>query len=123
MEKYYGLFVIGIALNYIFGSICSDMLIAKGYGETEDYKNHGFWWGFFLGVIGIIVCALKPDLNLVSYRSHTSAESDKDAEDNQPNDNDNQTIEQIKEYKKLLDDGAITEEEYNQIKKNILDLP
>lgn len=139
MEEYYGYFILVIILNIIFGDICLSILSSKGYGEgyglTKIYKNNGFWWGFFLGVIGIIVCALKPDLRFyISQANARNREQEqeiyienkenliKDENDTITQYTKNQTIEQIKEYKKLLDDGAITEEEYNQIKKNILNL-
>ena len=31
----------------------NNYMAVKGYG--------GFWWGFFLGVIGIIIVAVRPD--------------------------------------------------------------
>ena len=39
------------------GIVCRAIVKSKGY---PNELNHGFLWGFFLGLIGLIVCALKP---------------------------------------------------------------
>ena len=44
---------IGIAI--MFGCIARKICNDKGY------QNEGFWWGFFLGVIGLIVVACKSE--------------------------------------------------------------
>ena len=41
----------------IFGFICDAIVKSKGYPKE---MNKGFLWGFFLGWIGLIVCAVKP---------------------------------------------------------------
>lgn len=45
--------LLAITIRMIFGSITDKMNKEKGY-------DSGFWWGFFLGVIGIIVVAVRP---------------------------------------------------------------
>ena len=58
------LFLIGYLIDgLIFGIICRYIVKNKGY---DDYENYGFFWGFFLGFIGLIVCAVKPDQNIYS---------------------------------------------------------
>ena len=51
-------YLIGAVIGgIIFGFICKAVVKSKGY---PDELNKGFWWGFFLGWIGLIVCAVKP---------------------------------------------------------------
>lgn len=40
-----------------FGIACRAIVKGKGYPPE---MNRGFLWGFFLGLIGLIVCAVKP---------------------------------------------------------------
>ena len=42
-----------LIINIILGCQTKKMNAAKGL-------NGGFWWGFFLGVTGVIVVALRP---------------------------------------------------------------
>ena len=42
-----------LIINIILGCQTKKMNAAKGL-------NGGFWWGFFLGVAGVIVVALRP---------------------------------------------------------------
>lgn len=44
--------------DIIWGAICRSIVASKNYPPEE---NHGFAWGFFLGLIGLIVCACKPN--------------------------------------------------------------
>ena len=48
----------------ICGFVGRHIVRQKGY---DDAENHGFAWGFFLAVIGLIVCATKPDKNAIMY--------------------------------------------------------
>jgi uncharacterized membrane protein YeaQ/YmgE (transglycosylase-associated protein family) len=41
----------------ILGIICG--FITKSMNESKGYDG-GFWWGFFLSIIGIIVVAVRP---------------------------------------------------------------
>ena len=45
-----------IAMPFVWGFVCDKIVSSKGYPKN---KNHGFLWGFFLGLIGVIVCACK----------------------------------------------------------------
>lgn len=47
------LLAIILIINIILGCQTKKMNAAKGL-------NGGFWWGFFLGVAGVIVVALRP---------------------------------------------------------------
>lgn len=48
-----GLPLIALILAPVFGLITYKINDAKGY-------YGGFWWGFFLGIIGVIIVACKP---------------------------------------------------------------
>ena len=141
--------IIGIIVACIFGAITKNINESKGY-------DGGFAWGFWLGVIGIIVVSCKQP-NPYTYkresiirkpnpidevpppggwkctcgRSHAAYESScacgrsktevqlgAKKENNPTTDN----ISAIKEYKKLLDDGIITQEEFEEKKKQLLGL-
>lgn len=91
------LFIIIIGISIIFGRITESMNKEKGY-------DTGFAWGFWLWVIGIIVVACRPERNN-GNNSMRITEAD-----------------EIAKYKELLDSGAITEEEYEVKKKQILGL-
>lgn len=45
-----------IILQIIFGLISRAIVKEKCYPDNE---NHGFAWGFWLGVIGLIICLCK----------------------------------------------------------------
>ena len=50
----------------IWGFICKAIVSGKGYSDED---NKGFFGGFFLGIIGLIVCASKPSvINVQSYQ-------------------------------------------------------
>lgn len=71
--------------------------------RKKGYKN-GFAWGFWLNIIGIIVIAIRP-FNNTKVNKQMSTKAD-----------------EITKYRKLLDSGAITQEEYEKLKKEILEL-
>ena len=86
-----------LVVSMICGGITNGININKGY-------DGGFAWGFFLGVIGIIVVACRPEKN-----SGTNSAKITEADE-------------IKKYKELLDSGAITQEEFDAKKKQLLGL-
>ena len=47
----------------IFGVICSYVASTKGY-------NGGFAWGFFLGIIGLLVVGFRPNLTQASAEAY-----------------------------------------------------
>lgn len=105
--------VIGIIIGYVSFSILDE----KGYTEKNGEKNYGFALGFFLLFIGLIICICKPSLIKKDDQPKIDAKS---IQTISTESNENKRIEQLIKYKKLLDNGAITEEEYNDVKKRIL---
>ena len=50
--------VVALVIMLICGGISKSIVASKGYPENE---NHGFTWGFWLTILGIIICSLKSD--------------------------------------------------------------
>lgn len=60
-------YLIGWIINsVVFGFITLYVAESKGY-------DGGFWWGFWLGIIGLLVVGFRPD-NTEQHYSHTSSE-------------------------------------------------
>lgn len=62
----------------ILGLICG--FVTKSMNEEKGYTG-GFWWGFFLDILGIIVIAVRPynpDRNKATKDGHNSAEKKND---------------------------------------------
>lgn len=82
----------------VFGAITG--MIA---GKIAEKKGYDFWpWfaiGFFLNLIAIIIILVRNDAQPATFGA----------------------AEEIGKYKRLLDDGAITQREYDQIKTELLD--
>lgn len=75
--------------------------IAKGIGEKKGYgAGLSFCAGFFLFILGIIIMAVLPDKS-GKEKAVTSAEA-------------------LLKYKELLDAGAISQEEFDAKKKELL---
>lgn len=47
----------GIIVVLIYSLVCG--FVSKAINNNRG-KDGGFWWGFFLGVIGIVVVAVRP---------------------------------------------------------------
>ena len=58
-------FIIGLIISIIFGFVCKAIASSRG-------MEGGFWWGFFLSVIGIVVVAVRPN-EQASDRSRSTA--------------------------------------------------
>ena len=59
-------YLLGVVIvSVIFGLICSAISSSRG-------MEGGFWWGFFLWLIGIIIVAVRPN---ESRQTFTTAES------------------------------------------------
>lgn len=110
---------IGIVLvmYLVFFSVFIGQGCVWGWAVNKIVKNRGydenwFWWGFFFGLIALIVALTKPQNTYGQYKSTVAyedgANSDKFAE--------------VKKYKELMDAGIITEEEFNKKKSEILGL-
>lgn len=136
--------IIGIGIGCVFG------FITKTINEANGYYG-GFAWGFWLGVIGIIIVACRQP-NPYAYQSQKSiikkeptdqippeggwkcscgrvhakyvsscpcGKSKSDAIGGKGN-REKANIEALKEYKALLDQGVITQEEFDRKKQEIL---
>lgn len=160
MVKFISL-IVGIVICCIFGTITKNMNEEKGY-------YGGFAWGFWLGIIGIIVIACKPDARLFKCNEREEPKSSlwerqqeeeerllrnggwkcffcnrtnpgyatmcacgrtkKESKDAQKNKNESIAVEKetdslkikLDNNKKMLDDGVITKEEYEERRKKIL---
>lgn len=95
--------IIIISLLYclVCAVICRTILNKKGYPKK---KNYGLIWGFFLGIIGIIVCALYPpygntDVTIADETINADA---------------------LLKYKQLLDSGVITQQEFDRKKNELM---
>ncbi len=144
-------FIFALIVQIIFGIVTLKMNENKGY-------YGGFWWGFFLGWIGIVVIACKRENVRSNYCYNSEADRAlssyaiekhnqqlmiqggwKCAECGRTNANYVTTCvcgisknykkenvsaaskaDEIEKFKKLLDAGAITQEEYDKKKKQIL---
>ncbi len=94
--------VVYIAIGCVFGAICRKIIEDKGYSSQE---NHGFAWGFGLGVIGFIVCSTKPDMNNTPNMNGSVGGNATDA---------------LLKLSKLLEMGAITQEEFDEQKEKLM---
>ena len=102
-----------LVVYLIVGLVCG--FVSKSINENRGGEG-GFWWGFLLGVIGIVVVAVRPmegnATNLNSYQNQAPINSAPVAKQN--------TADELKKYKELLDQGVITEEEYQTKKEQLL---
>ena len=53
--------IVGIIVDIICGAITYSM------NESKGYETNGFWWGFWLGLIGVIIVACKPQCPPSNY--------------------------------------------------------
>ena len=105
---------------YIFVAIIQGLIcgfVAQVVSENKGYED-GFFWGFLLGIIGIIVVACKPDNN----SSYASALLSKETEEKDKSEKELLNVQKLKSYKDLLDSGVITQEEFDKKKSELLDL-
>ena len=95
------------------------LLIAAGLGfipasiaESKGYSFWGWWlYGWFFFLIALIHISLLPDI------SKENEEKSKEKAALEMN-----AAEELKKYKELLDKGVITEEEYQEKKKQLLEM-
>lgn len=67
-------FVALISLAISIGVACVFGVVTKNISSSKGYDG-GFAWGFWLGVIGIIVVAVRPDISQqTTYQSRYSAD-------------------------------------------------
>lgn len=79
----------------IFGLIAGSINDSKGYSYWT-----GFWCGFLLGLIGLLIVALQKDKTKENKILYNPAE--------------------LERFKKLADNGTITQNEFEAIKKKML---
>lgn len=160
MTTYYILsFIIGIGVSCIFGAITKTINGNKGY-------DGGFAWGFWLGVIGIIVVSCRQPAQYIPTesiikpapttnngvppvggwkclcgRAHpqyvstcpcgknrseviraiaTNVSQKVNSKEEEEFNKEKESINTLREYKELLDQGILTQEEFDQKKKEIL---
>ncbi len=97
------MFFVYLILSVVFGCITNSMAVNKGY-------DGGFGWGFWLGIIGIIVVAVRPIMNAnsASEQGVTTAATSVD------------DCAALEKLAKLHEQGILTDEEFQQKKANIL---
>lgn len=96
-----------LLVGLIFGAITKKM------GETKGYTNQ-FWWGFFLGIIGLIVVAVRPDMNQKIIVQQVPQQT------NQQSADDVET--QLQKYQEMEEKGLISQEDFEAKKKQLLGL-
>lgn len=105
--------MVDVIIWVIFGSFCG--LIAKAIGDTKEI-NGSFWYGFFLGILGIIIVAcMKGQGKSVEYSKVDLNDAIENISENK--EDKFKTLERLHELKT---NGAITEEEFNFEKQKIL---
>ena len=77
--------------------------VAAHFIANNRLMDHGFWWGFFLCEIGIVVVALRPNESPL-----TAAPSPE------------KISEELEKAFHLKNKGVLTEEEFNQMRENLL---
>ena len=77
-------------------------LISKAISKSRGMEG-GFWWGFFLGLIGIIVVAVRPKDNKTATGQVASS-----------------PYEDLERITKLKEQGLLSDDEYNKMKAECL---
>ena len=154
--------VIAIALALIFGVVCVRIAENKGYDDGAKW----FLYGFFLGILGVLLTCISPDNSKPTYtssnsdsllsraaadtpdptdwkcefcgkynpkytgtcscgKSHVESIKKHEALKEQANlqakkADESSRLDRLKKYKELLDMGAITQEEFDKKKKELL---
>lgn len=94
--------------------IVVDGVLAYFSGQIASKKGHDFATyavlGVLLPIIGIIIAAALPDRVMQQTIAQTAAKGNKES-----------GADALIKYKALLDDGAITQEEFDRMKRQILD--
>lgn len=100
-----------IAFNYIIIAVCVFLVqglifgfITRAIADSKGYDG-GFWWGFFLGLIGLIVVAVRPAMTKVESDISNTAASYTQA---------------LERLASMRDQGILTEDEFKEKKQEIL---
>lgn len=100
MKLLLGILIVRPIMGFISMSIASNRGMEGGFG-----------WGFFLGIIGIIVVAIRPNDNKQSTRENTKYSAQKS----------NQKVyDDLNKLKELREQGAITENEYEKMRQDLV---
>lgn len=101
-----------VAFNYIIIAVCVFLVqglifgfITRAIADSKGYDG-GFWWGFFLGILGLIVVAVRPTMTKVESDQGNTAASYTQA---------------LERLAAMRDQGILTEEEFKEKKQEILD--
>ncbi len=78
---------------------CTFGVVTYYIGKSRGHQNC-FWWGFFLGLIGLIV--------VLCLKDNTTTSSNLD------------NVEALDKLQKLKENGTISEKEFEESKKKIL---
>lgn len=99
------LWIIGaIVWGAIWGFVAYSIVLNRGYPKEE--ANKWEFVGFFLGIIGVFIAMVaKPDIR--NQQNTTTQQQFNEADT-------------LLKYKELLDSGAITQEEFDAKKKELL---
>ena len=109
------LIILGVLVwGVIWGVICKSIVKSKGYPDDE---NSGFWWGFLLGLLGLIVCAVKPNY-LDTYKGRQIEAVESNAA--QSTVSNSSVAEELKKFKELYDQGVLSEQEFQAQKEKLL---
>lgn len=100
-------FVFAIGVCVIWGVVTNKVIENKGYSENW------FWWGFFFGLIALIVALTKPDVKNTQSGNNPAFSA-------LTEDNELDNLKKLKEYKELLDSGVITQEEFEKKKERLM---
>lgn len=91
--------MVTLCIGAYFGICFFWGFVTKTINKNKGYEG-GFWWGFCLGIIGVIIVACKA--NKSERCSNTNI------------------ADELLKYKSLLDQGVITQEEFEQKKKELM---
>lgn len=109
------MFLIPILVLTFFFMLMIDWLAAEHFYEIAKMKGHPekkyFWWCFWIGMIGWpMVIALPDRSNIQTHERRKDSSLKKFTE----------ISDCLIKYKKLLDEGIISQEEFDLKKKHIL---
>ena len=84
-------------------------IICQAIGNSKNIN--GFWWGFFLGFIGLIVVLCSNETQDITEINVSS---------NNSNENRIDKYEQLEKLARLKETGALSEDEFENEKKKLL---
>lgn len=112
-EKYIKLVPIATLVMFIITTIVSISSNAYNGDQYSAYTSLDLYWMFYIIIIILIAVS---GISVILYLNKLPKQISPD------NININNAADELKKYKELLDDGAISQEEYEKKKKEILNL-